>query len=86
MSASEIVQTLISFMGTAMGAITGILVSNKLSTYRIEQLEKKLDKYANNVDEMRERLTIVEQSTKSLHKRMDDIQNQLNLKDNRKER
>lgn len=86
MSNAEILTTIISFIGTALGAVTGILVSNRLSTYRIEQLEKKLDKYANNVDEMKERLTIVEQSAKSAHKRLDDIQDQLKLKDSRKDR
>ena len=86
MSNAEILTTIISFIGTALGAVTGILVSNRLSTYRIEQLEKKLDKYANNVDEMKERLTIVEQSAKSAHKRLDDMQDQLKLKDSRKDR
>lgn len=74
-----IVVALISLCGTLIGSVTGILVSNKLSTYRIEQLEKKLDKYANNVDEIRERLVIVEQSTKSAHRRIDDIAQQLHI-------
>lgn len=74
-----IVVALISLCGTLIGSVTGILVSNKLSTYRIEQLEKKLDKYANNVDEIRERLVIVEQSTKSAHRRIDDITQQLHI-------
>lgn len=85
MSNAEIITTIISFIGTALGAITGILVSNRLSNYRIEQLEKKLDKYANNVDEMRERLVIVEQSAKSAHHRLDDIAQQLNIHESRKE-
>ena len=83
---SDLIVALLSCIGTAAGAITGIIVSNRLSTYRIDQLEKKLDKYANNMDEMRERLTIVEQSVKSAHKRLDDIAKQLELKDNRKDR
>ena len=85
MSNAEILTTIISFIGTALGAVTGILVSNRLSIYRIEQLEKKLDKYANNVDEMRERLVIVEQSAKSAHHRLDDIAQQLNIHESRKE-
>lgn len=85
MSNAEIITTIISFIGTALGAVTGILVSNRLSNYRIEQLEKKLDKYANNVDEMRERLVIVEQSAKSAHHRLDDIAQQLNIHESRKE-
>lgn len=85
MSNAEIITTIISFIGTALGAVTGILVSNRLSNYRIEQLEKKLDKYANNVDEMRERLVIVEQSSKSAHHRIDDVVAQLNIHETRKE-
>lgn len=83
---AELIIGILSLVGTTTGTITGILVSNRLSTYRIEQLEKKLDKYANNLDDFRERLTIVEQSAKSAHKRLDDLQEQLKLKDNRKER
>ena len=86
MNDPTVIVALISLIGTVIGSITGVLVSNKLSTYRIEQLEKKLDKYANNVDEMRERLVIVEQSTKSAHHRLDDIAQQLNIHERRNEK
>jgi len=82
---AEVIVSFISLVGTLAGSLAGILVSNKLSTYRIEQLEKKIDKYANNVDEIRERLVIVEQSTKSAHHRIDDVVAQLNIHENRKE-
>ena len=85
MSDPTVIVALISLVGTLVGSGAGILVSNKLSIYRIEQLEKKLDKYANNVDEMRERLVIVEQSAKSAHHRLDDITSQLNIHERRKE-
>lgn len=81
---SEIIVALISLIGTTAGAITGILVSNRLSIYRIEQLEKKIDKYANNLDEIKERLVIVEQSAKSAHHRLDDITTQLKITEHRK--
>lgn len=80
---AELVISILSLVGTTAGTITGILVSNRLSNYRIEQLEKKLDRYANNVDEMRERLVIAEQSIKSAHHRLDDISQQLNIKERR---
>lgn len=83
---AELIIGILSLVGTTAGTITGILVSNRLSTYRIEQLEKKLDKYANNIDDFRERLAIVEQSTKSAHEKLDDLKEQLKLKDNRKDR
>lgn len=82
---TEVIVSFISLIGTLAGSLAGILVSNKLSTYRIEQLEKKIDKYANNVDEIKERLVIVEQSTKSAHHRIDDVVAQLNIHETRKE-
>lgn len=86
MNDPSLIMAIISLIGTVTGSITGILVSNRLSAYRIEQLEKKIDKYANNVDEMRERLIIVEQSAKSAHHRLDDISKQMNITDHRKDR
>ena len=81
---SELIIAILSCLGTIAGSITGILVSNRLSNYRIEQLEKKIDKYANNMDEIKERLVIVEQSAKSAHHRLDDITAQLKITEKRK--
>ena len=41
----EIVVSLITLFGSALGAFGGILVNSKLTAYRIEQLEKKQDKH-----------------------------------------
>lgn len=73
-----------SLLGTIIGSVSGILVSNRLSNYRIEQLEKKLDRYVDNVDELRERLVVVEQSAKSAHHRIDDVVSQLKITERRK--
>lgn len=40
-----IIVGLLSLAGTLIGTLGGILASNKLITYRIEQLEKKVDKH-----------------------------------------
>jgi hypothetical protein len=37
--------SLMSLLGTLAGTFGGILVSNKLTTYRIEQLEKKVEQH-----------------------------------------
>lgn len=76
---------LLSLIGTVVGSFAGILVANKLSNYRIEQLEKKLDKYADRQEVINERLVKVEESAKSAHHRIDDIFKQLNLKDSRRD-
>lgn len=65
----EIVVALLSMLGTACGSIVGVMTANKLSNYRIEQLEKKVEKHNNLCD----RMIIVEQSTKSAHHRLDDL-------------
>lgn len=68
---------LISLVGTLVGSISGVLVSNKLTTYRIEQLENKLDRYASNVDEMRERLAVVERDMQTAFMRIDEVRSDL---------
>ena len=83
MSDPTVIVAVISCIGTIIGSITGVLVSNRLSTYRIEQLEKKIDKYANNMDELKERLVIVEEKAKSAHHRIDDVVQQLNIHERR---
>ena len=50
------------------GLISG-LIANKLTAWRIEQLEKKVEKHNNLV----ERMVVVEQSTKSAHHRIDGL-------------
>ena len=74
---------LLSLVGTVIGSFAGILVANKLSNYRIEQLEKKLDKYADNQDMMRLEIVELKMTTKSAHKRIDDIVDQLNIHERR---
>lgn len=41
---TEIICSLLALLGTLGGSLGGILVSNRLSNYRIEQLEKKIEK------------------------------------------
>ena len=43
----EIISAIISILGTLAGAFLGVVTSAKLTAYRIEQLEKKVDKHNN---------------------------------------
>ena len=70
---SEVVVALVSFAGTAIGSRTGVLAANKLSNYRISQLEEKVAKHNNLV----ERMAMAEQSVKSAHKRITEIKDEL---------
>ena len=42
---TEIIVALITLVGTLIGTFSGIVVGTKLINYRIEQLEKKVDKH-----------------------------------------
>lgn len=41
---------LLSLTGTLVGSFTGIITANKLTNFRIEQLEKKVDKHNSVVE------------------------------------
>ena len=40
-----VIVAILSLIGTLIGSLTGILTANKLTNYRIEQLEKKVEKH-----------------------------------------
>ena len=52
MMTSEGLVALCSLAGTLLGSVCGVLVSNKLTVYRIEQLEKKMDKHNGLIERM----------------------------------
>ena len=49
---SEMWVAFISLIGTLIGTFGGIMASNKMTSYRIEQLEKKVEKHNNVVERM----------------------------------
>ncbi len=65
----EIMVALLSATGTLIGSLGGILVSNKMTNFRLNKLEEKVDKHNHLV----ERMAAVEQSVKSAHHRIDDL-------------
>ena len=64
---------LLSLIGTLGGSWMGVRQSNKLVNYRIDRLEEKVTKHNNLV----ERMTVVEQSTKSAHHRIDELRHEM---------
>ena len=67
---NEIIVALIAFLGTSIGTLGGILASSKLTNYRIEQLEKKVDKH----NGFAEKIPLVEQKVTSLEKRVKHLE------------
>lgn len=70
---SETLNLLITFAGSAIGTIGGILASQKLTQYRIAQLEKKVDEY-NNV---KTRTTELEAWKTSVNAEIDELKHKV---------
>lgn len=62
----EIIVAFLSFVGTCIGSWGGL----KLMSYRIEQLEKKVDKHNN----FAERMPVVEEQIKVINHRIEDLE------------
>ncbi len=73
MNDSTVLVGMFSCMASIIGTFGGILVSSKLTTYRLEQLEKKVQQHNNLI----ERMYKVEDSVKSAHYRIDELREEL---------
>lgn len=67
-----IIVALISLVETLAGSLGGILVSSKLTNYRIEQLEKKVDKHNN----FAERIPIINERIDEIFRRLETVENE----------
>jgi hypothetical protein len=63
---STIIVAVISFLGTLSGTLGGILASSKLTNYRLEQLEKKVDSYSN----VASRVPVIEEKIRNADRRI----------------
>lgn len=64
---SEIVVGLLSLCGTLIGTIGGIMTSNKLTNYKIDELKEKVNKHNDLIDRMykvESRVTLIEDEIK----------------------
>ncbi len=67
----EILLASISLFGTLVGSLSGVLVANRLSNYRISQLEKKVDSLINSTT----RFPVVEEQIKVINHRISHLEN-----------
>ena len=67
---------LLSLLGTLVGSLTGILTANKLTNYRIEQLERKVDKHncvIERVYDLEKRDAVIEEEIENTKQKIDDL-------------
>ncbi|MBQ5687254.1 MAG: hypothetical protein IIV23_06070 [Ruminococcus sp.] len=72
-----IIIALISLCGTLCGTFGGIIATSKLTNYRIEQLEKKVDKHNNLIERMykaEDSINILDEKIKVVNHRIEDLE------------
>lgn len=72
-----IVIALLSLFGTLLGSLGGILTANKLTNYRIQELEKKVEKHNNvitRVYELEKHEAVIDEEIKVANHRIDDLE------------
>ncbi len=67
---AELWIAVLSFLGTAVGTVGGIMTSAKLTNYRIRELEKKVDKHNN----FAHRVPLLEERVKTHEQRISTIE------------
>ena len=66
---STTIITIVTLAGSSVGTFAGILITNKLTLYRISQLEKKVDKHNTVI----ERTFVLEGNCKVLKQEIDNL-------------
>ena len=73
----EVLVAIIGLAGSGAGAFGGILVSSKLTQYRLEQLEKKVEVHNQVIDrvyKLEERTEIQEEKIRVANHRIDNLE------------
>ena len=72
-----IIVGILSLIGTLIGSLSGILAANKLVVYRIEQLEKKVEKHNNVLERvyvLEKDDAVIKEDLKVFNHRIEDLE------------
>lgn len=74
---AEVITAALSLVGTLVGTLGGIALSSNLTNYRIEQLEKKVEKHNNLITrtyKLEQELAVMDEKVKVANHRIDDLE------------
>ncbi len=74
---TEVIVSLITLLGSAIGTFAGIAINSKLTNYRIEQLEKKQDKHNQVIERvyhLEQRDAVIEEDISVVNHRISDLE------------
>ena len=75
---TEIIVALIASGGGFLGSLVGVIASSKLTTYRIQQLENKVEKHNTVIErtyKLEENQAVMEEQIKVANHRIADLEN-----------
>ena len=76
----NVVVALITLGGSGIGSLVGIIVSSRLTAYRLEQLEKKVDKHNCLIErtyKLEEKCTLLDEKIKVSNHRIEDLEREV---------
>lgn len=74
---AEVITAALSLVGTLVGTLGGIALSSNLTNYRIEQLEKKVEKHNNLITrtyKLEQEFAAMDEKVKVANHRIDDLE------------
>ena len=74
---AEVITAALSLVGTLVGTLGGIALSSNLTNYRIEQLEKKVEKHNNLIKrtfKLEQDFAVLDEKMKVANHRIDDLE------------
>lgn len=75
-----VIVALLSLLGTGFGSVAGILTANRLTNYRIEQLEKKVEKHNSVIErvyELEKHEAVVDEEISVANHRIADLEKEI---------
>lgn len=74
---AEVITAALGLVGTLVGTLGGIALSSNLTNYRIEQLEKKVEKHNNLITrtyKLEQEFAVMDEKVKVANHRIDDLE------------
>lgn len=74
---AEVITAAISLVGTLVGTLGGIALSSNLTNYRIEQLEKKVEKHNNLITrtyKLEQDFAVMDERVRVANHRIEDLE------------
>ena len=74
---NDVIVALLAMVGTLVGTFGGILTANKLTNYRIAQLEQKVEKHNKVIErvyQLEKFEAVVDEEMKDTHRRLENLE------------